>query len=287
MARNALRIASEDEAVAAAHVDHRKIHNASAHGEEHEEGEPWLLSYADMVTLLMCFFILFFSMDKSKGGISDPERIKAKLESMIALELSNSTSATSSTSSSTSSVGAQAAKLRQQLKEDLKKLSQAAKVVFALTTPEPGVSDVTFLNADFYEPGQATLMPAGLAALAAVVPRLTALSPGATFEIQGHTDSTPPRRSSFASNWELSTARASAVARYLMEHGLSAKSIMVTGFGEHRPLVPERDSEGRVDIAAQRLNRRVVLRVRLPLSEANEQAPPATQPKATPGAPAP
>jgi chemotaxis protein MotB len=287
MAKSALRVVSEDEVVASEHVDHRKVHNASAHGEEHEEGEPWLLSYADMVTLLMCFFILFFSMDKSKGGISDPARMKEKLESMIALELSSSTSATNSTSSSTSSVGAQAAKMRQQLKEDLKKLSQAAKVVFALTTPEPGVSDITFLNADFYAPGQANLMPAGLAALAAVVPRLTALSPGATIEIQGHTDSSPPQRSPFASNWELSAARASAVARYLTEHGLSAKSIMVTGYGEHRPLVPERDGTGRVDIAAQRLNRRVVLRVRLPLSDAAEQTPPATQPKAPSSAPAP
>ena len=249
---------------------HKKIANHGAHGEEGEEGEPWLLSYADMVTLLMCFFILFFSINKNKGGVADPEKLKIKLESLIAVELSTPSSPSSSAANTASSTpdSGRAAKLKQKVKEE------SPKIVFALTTPEPGVTEITFLNADFYESGKAVLTPAGVAALDAVAPRFLSLSPDATIEVQGHTDSSRPVRSPYPSNWELSTARASSIARSLIERGVQPSAIMVSGYGENRPLVPERDARGQLDVIAQRLNRRVVIRVRLPMTDPEDPPPP-------------
>lgn len=244
---------------------HHKIANHSAHSEDHEEGEPWLLSYADMVTLLMCFFILFFSMDKTKGGISDPERIKSRLESLIGVD----SSVMSQTSSSQQSRRAeQAQKIRAKLDQDLKKIAKDLKIVFSLATPEPGVLELTFLNSNFFESGQADVTDDGRQALAKIVPRLKGLSGGTIVEVEGHTDSDPVRNGKFPSNWELSSARAAAVARLLINDGVLAKQLKVAGYAEQRPVAVEKDRRGIQDIIAKKMNRRVVVRIIIPLTEA-------------------
>ena len=70
--------------------------------------------------------------------------------------------------------------------------------------------------------------------------------------IEGYTDNVPISTEVFPSNWELSVARAVSVIRYLTEeHGISPQRLSARGFGEHRPLVPNDSKENRA------LNRRV------------------------------
>jgi chemotaxis protein MotB len=73
--------------------------------------------------------------------------------------------------------------------------------------------------------------------------------------VDGHTDSRPINTAQFASNWELSTARAISVVRFLTEHGVPARRLAATGFAEFQPLDPRQDEIG------FRRNRRIELKL--------------------------
>ena len=73
--------------------------------------------------------------------------------------------------------------------------------------------------------------------------------------VDGHTDRIPINTPEFPSNWELSTARAISVVRFLIERGISADHLAATGFGEHQPLDPGSTEE------ALRRNRRIELKL--------------------------
>lgn len=255
---------------AKAPVELHKIANGTAH-ELGEEGEPWLLSYADMVTLLMCFFILFFSVDKSHGGIADPERLKAKLERLISVQVPV---VQSSASQSSQARRAKTEKLKQAVQEQLKTVPKDVKVVLSLATPEPGILEISLLSESFFAPGEAALTTTGNQILARVLPRVAKLERPATLEIEGHTDSTPVKSGRFSSNWELSTARAASVAKYFEAHGVAPEIIMLSGFGEHRPLIKETDERGLTLASAQRINRRIVLRIHLPMDDEDSATAP-------------
>ena len=72
--------------------------------------------------------------------------------------------------------------------------------------------------------------------------------------IDGHTDRLPIRNERFHSNWELSTARAISVVKFLMRHGIPATRLAATGFGEFQPI------DARIDEIAFRRNRRIELK---------------------------
>jgi flagellar motor protein MotB len=102
--------------------------------------------------------------------------------------------------------------------------------------------------------GQATLSPA-VAPLLVRVAALAAEQPELSLEISGHTDDRPIATTEFPSNWELSTARASRVARALLEEGrIDPVRISTRGYAHYRPLYPN-DSE-----AQRAANRRVEIR---------------------------
>jgi chemotaxis protein MotB len=63
--------------------------------------------------------------------------------------------------------------------------------------------------------------------------------------VEGHSDSIPIRNARFPSNWELSAARAGAVARYFQGTGLPPARMAATGYAEHRPLADNATAEGR------------------------------------------
>ena len=73
--------------------------------------------------------------------------------------------------------------------------------------------------------------------------------------VDGHTDTVPIRTAKFPSNWELSTARAISVVKYLIAEGLSPDHLAATGFGQYQPLASGTDPE------SLRLNRRIELKL--------------------------
>ena len=86
-----------------------------------------------------------------------------------------------------------------------------------------------------FESGAASFASAGQPVLDRLIPLLNA-DPSLRLAVEGHTDSIPIRTERFPSNWELSTARAATVARYLIEHGVAPQRVQATGFADTRPL---------------------------------------------------
>lgn len=92
--------------------------------------------------------------------------------------------------------------------------------------------------------GEAELQEQGQATLAEVAGVLRAIE-GRQFQVAGHTDNVPIRSRRFPSNWELSTARAVSVARYLIEQGIPAERISAAGYADTQPVDSNDTDEGR------------------------------------------
>lgn len=109
--------------------------------------------------------------------------------------------------------------------------------------------------------GQATLTPEGLGAmdqLAAAIRDLAKTIPPEikwALQVDGHTDIRPIASAQFPSNWELSTARAVSVVKYLAMRGVPAENLVAAGHGEFQPL------ESGVDEDSLRRNRRIELKL--------------------------
>ena len=108
-------------------------------------------------------------------------------------------------------------------------------------------------SAELGEPGQRQLGQLAQT-LNEIAPRIPKNLPW-VLRVDGHTDRVPIHTPEFPSNWELSTARAISVVRYLMDQGIAADHLAATGFGEHQPLDPGLSEE------ALRRNRRIELKL--------------------------
>lgn len=99
-------------------------------------------------------------------------------------------------------------------------------------------------SAILFRSGQAELSDEGEETLSEVAAILRTI-PDRRFQVAGHTDDVPVRRSRFRSNWELSTARAVNVVQYLQEEGVDPAFLSAAGYGEHAPSEPNTTDEGR------------------------------------------
>lgn len=121
-----------------------------------------------------------------------------------------------------------------------------------------------FQSEVLFDTGSAELGEAGqrqIRQLAATLREVAARIPGDidwVLRVDGHTDRRPIRTSEFASNWELSTARALSIVRFLIGEGLPPRRLIAAGFGEFRPLDPANTPE------AWQRNRRIELRLTQP-----------------------
>jgi len=116
-------------------------------------------------------------------------------------------------------------------------------------------SEVLFApgSADLADDAKAQLKPVA-AAIIALVPRIPS-DLNWVLRIDGHTDRRPITTAQFPSNWELSTARAISVVRYLVDQGVPADRLAAAGFGEFQPL------DTRNDELAYRRNRRIEIKL--------------------------
>lgn len=118
-----------------------------------------------------------------------------------------------------------------------------------------------FQSEVLFPSGQATMTPEGLAAidqLAAAIVELERQIPKEidwALQVDGHTDPRPISRAEFPSNWELSSARATSVVKYLISRGVSPRRLVAAGYGEFAPL-----EEG-ISEEVMRRNRRIELKL--------------------------
>lgn len=133
---------------------------------------------------------------------------------------------------------------------------QLNRLTYEVRALRDGGRTVAVLPADsLFEPASATLTPAGMERLKAIIAQLQTTYPNRTVRVEGHADNVPlsaELRERFPTNWELSGARASAVVRHLIEHSdLDRRQFVSVAYGATRPVAPNTTAEG------QRRNRRV------------------------------
>jgi chemotaxis protein MotB len=285
---------------------------------EVENEERWLLTYADMLTLLFALFMVLFSISSvniSKyqvlqqslkaafsGSILPGGRAILRSGSESTAEHTPATAAVPSivplvptpTSRSSSSIGAantpaaQAAKAAASAKPMSTAQLQAALNSMSASVAEQesfvalqkklnayakahGFSDkvqtviqrrglVVRVLTDklLFDSGQATLQPQG-EPLLEEVGQLLNVDQTHPITVEGHTDNVPIATAEFPSNWELSTARATTVVRFLIAHGVSAGRLGAVGYADLHPIASNATASGRalnrrVDIVLMRLN---------------------------------
>jgi chemotaxis protein MotB len=120
-----------------------------------------------------------------------------------------------------------------------------------------GKLTVNILDRVLFDSGEADLKPGGAVVLRKVA-AILAQHPELKVHVIGHTDNVPIRaaaRSRFPSNWELSTARATAAVRFLTENGVDPHRLGALGYGEFRPVAENATAEGRAR------NRRIAITI--------------------------
>lgn len=229
--------------------------------EEHENLERWLVSYADFITLLFAFFVTMYAIsrvDEQKLG-SAVESLQRALGSVIPVATPSHKAGVFNDFSNPMQVtivpiGTPQAKEVRKVAEDLKrqmegtggkaaagKNSSAYQV--SLLVQERGLV-IRVSDQFFFRTGEAAIRPE-------VIPFLTAL--GKTLKgldnpirIEGHTDNVPINTVQFPSNWELSTARATTIIRYLLDNfNFDPQKLSAAGYGEHRPVASNGTADGR------------------------------------------
>ena len=209
-----------------------------------EEGPPtapfWLVTYSDMVTLLLTFFVLIVSMSevevkKFKEALSHfkGRRSVLNFESMVPPSRPEE-----DVQEMFKSRESRLDELAEYLEEN--KLQEKVQV----NVTERGVH-VSILDSVMFESGRADLLPSAQNVLQKVESLLTPLSK--TVIVEGHTDNRPINTAYFPSNWELSGARASSVVRFFLmqESALDPEMYKTVGFGEFRPVATNETVSGR------------------------------------------
>lgn len=208
------------------------------------EDEGWLITFADMCVLMMCFFVLLFSLSVPKD-----EEFKAVAEALREKGFFNDAIPTEDPYE----------KIKKQLSMSLG-ASGFDKFIAASETPE-GI-DVELSSAAFFVPGSAKFTPEALPMLELIANQILPVAKSEILiEVVGHTDDTPVASEQFPSNWELSGARASNVVRFMISKGFPPEKLQAVGVAATQPKAPNRDAAGTPIPANQDLNRRVVVKL--------------------------
>lgn len=221
--------------------------------------DRWLLSYADLVTLLLACFTTTYAAAQFPAATAEPAA--ANVTASAAAAPAEPTPAAAPTTAAT----ADAPPRESTLHDLLAPLAAASDGRVTLVEDQRGL--VLSL------PESATF-PTGSAALTADARRfldqlaLTLAPTGASVRVEGHTDTVPVAGGRFGSNWELSTARASAVVVYLIDRtAFDPTRLSAAGYGEFHPRAANDTAEHRA------LNRRVdVVVSEEPVSRGREDA---------------
>jgi chemotaxis protein MotB len=217
-------------------------------GEEHDNLDRWLVSYADFMTLLFAFFVVMYaisavnvskyrvlseSLGSAFGSATEQNPGSSKAKSKTATNKSNDNTAVRQEQSHMTNVA-------NDILHALSPLIREGKV--RVTQTAHGVS--IEINASLlFAPGDATLAAESRQALGAIANVLKMQRND--IEIDGYTDDVPISNSAFASNWELSAVRASSVAREFMNNGVAENRLMVVGNGPNKPIMPNDTVENR------------------------------------------
>jgi chemotaxis protein MotB len=213
--------------------------------DEPKAGAPeWMATYGDMVTLLLCFFVLLFSF-----ATLDVQKFKAIAVSMngslgvldSGMTLSMEPLINSFPADSPTEEIEEFQKLYDEMSEYVKENNLEASITLVLD--ERGLL-VRFMDDVFFDPGKADLRPKAREIINKVAEIIR--QNDKNVRIEGHTDNVPINTFRFPSNWELSTTRAVNVVKYLIEeNGIESKRLSASGYSDQHPVDDNNTKEGR------------------------------------------
>lgn len=252
----------------------RSRQKRKAEGEGRGGMERWLITYADLITLLMIFFVMMYTMSQI-----DASKYRAVVNS-LSIVLTGQALSVLETQGPSMIEGISGQLLPEgegDIPQNQGKLEEVKKFIAEFIRTEsleiseekqPGNTSTTklseyvivyeqerglvisFKDALLFASGSAELTPRAREIIKKVGAALADLPN--YIRVEGHTDNLPINTSQFPSNWELSVLRASNVVHVLQEEaGIPAQRLSIIGYGEYRPLVPNENAQNRA------MNRRV------------------------------
>jgi chemotaxis protein MotB len=255
---------------------------SSHHEGEHENEERWLLTYADMITLLMTLFMVLFAISsvnttkfealqkslaeaisgkivtgghsiQQTGATQQTDKASAEPPIPAIQPVIKTDSSTSSSSSSSASAGATVSPAAaheqedfQQLKRKIDAYAQQHGLQQKLQTSVEHRGLVIRLLTDnvLFASGSAHLQRPSTGLLTEIS-RLLVTEVRHPIVVEGHTDSRPIGSHQFPTNWELSTARATQVVRFFIRNGVAPRRLQAAGVGAQRPIASNLNDAGR------------------------------------------
>ena len=228
-----------------------RLKRATTHGPSESAGMMrWLLTYADMITLLLAMFIILFA-------ISNVSRVKfQRLATAISGGFSSSDSANAPPNGGVignlhgRSDEANMGSVKAQIDKFISQRNLRSKVQTRID--RQGLVITLLSDKAYYDSGSADLRPETKELLDVVGAQLRGVRN--EVRVEGNTDSVPIATASYPTNWELSAARATGVTRYLVEYDkIVPTRISFAGYGQFRPKFPNdsdahRQQNRRVDI---------------------------------------
>ena len=245
--------------------------------------DRWLVSYADFITLLFAFFVVMYAFAKAdqKKQVQVSQAIDTAFHQMGVLPGSDKHTRDASGEGKdapalpTNIVMGETPHAPAVVKDDLNRIqrdltqtlaSQVAAHTVSIQMGRDGLV-ISLREAGFFNSGSAVPKPEALPTLRQIAESLG--REPYDVRIEGHTDNVPIHTAGFDSNWELSTARSTRIARLLLQSNLIApERLAAAGYAEFHPVASNSTAEGRAE------NRRVDLVV-MPRSHINFAASPA------------
>lgn len=212
------------------------------HTKNEEPLEDWLLSYADLITLLMAFFVMLAAISKVDANLYE------RVQSGLAKDVGNRNPSRP---------------IETMRKELAQAISTAAggDASVDVGTDERGI----VLNVDanaMFKPGSADMR----AEILPVLKEITQTLKDERFstyriEVQGHTDDIPVKSPQFPGNFDLAAGRALAAMRAMTTMGLPEERMLMASYGQYAPRVPNHREDGTPLPINQSMNRRVSIHV--------------------------
>ncbi len=239
--------------------------------------ERWLVSYADLLTLLLALFVvLYASSTRNKDLVAEVEMGMQRAFHATPISIMNThTAGNGILQHAVSTVQHPIAhpathlqhatpKVSKQLEAELVALQNVQVQLSTLLQPmtatkkvsmaaQPLTLVISFDASALFPSGKATLVKPAVTLLGNVAKRLTKLPNQFSIVIQGYTDNKPIDTAQFPSNWSLSAERAVSVVSLFMKQGIDGTRLSAQGFGEFAPFAPNTTAAGRAQ------NRRVVV----------------------------
>jgi chemotaxis protein MotB len=261
--------------------------------ERPSHADDWLMTYADMITLLLCFFAVFLAVSIPKKDVPPKVEAPPPVEQPLkppdifegnlpfhGLEQTDEPADDAADATPLQPIAPAPAPVVASAPAPLppptpvqtleKPSTSLPEIVDNLKTQgnaaieQKGdrITTLQISSAAFFGSGSATLSDAGKSILRSVAINLKSDKfKDYQVTVEGHTDDSPISTPQFPSNWELSTARAAAVARFFLEQGILAQKLRASGYADTFPIVPNRDAAGNPIPENQAQNRRVVIKL--------------------------